>query len=79
MQASNDSGRGSMGNDNVKSNTHQDRITYQFNFPTYLCGKLIGKFGRNINQIKDKTRTMISLNTNPYTADYQLCLVEGKS
>ena len=53
------------------------KIFYRCNFPTDLCGRLIGKYGKNINYIKEKTGANVALNTNPFTPDYQLCSIDG--
>jgi len=76
MQASNDSGRGSSLVEGSKGGKKKYE-SYQFNFPTTCCGRLIGKYGKNINWIKDRTGANISLTNHPFTPEYQLCIVEG--
>ena len=73
LQASVDSDKGINGQ-SIKSG----KIFYRCNFPTDLCGRLIGKYGKNINYIKEKTGANVALNTNPFTPDYQLCSIDGK-
>ncbi|XP_021371300.1 KH domain-containing protein akap-1-like isoform X2 [Mizuhopecten yessoensis] len=51
--------------------------TYEFNFPTQFCGRLIGKHGKNIQLLKERSGANISLSNHPYTPDFQLCLIEG--
>lgn len=50
---------------------------YEFYFPTGLCGRLIGKQGRNIKFIKEKSGASLTLKDNSYRADVQICVVEG--
>lgn len=52
-------------------------LSYRCNFPTELCGRLIGKYGKNINFIKERSGANVALNTNPFTPAFQLCTVEG--
>lgn len=84
--ASVDSGKGASIHDILPGISNQEvqnaqlsggNDTYRCNFPTSMCGRLIGKMGKNINLIKDRTGANISLSTNPFTADFQLCTIEG--
>jgi polyribonucleotide nucleotidyltransferase len=77
-QASNDSGRGASMTDVVTPNTSPNQQLYHCNFPTAICGRLIGKQGKNINFIKEKTGANITLSANPFTPEFQLCSIEGK-
>ncbi len=54
-----------------------DVSVFEFDFPTEYCGRLIGRNGKNINQIKHKTGAEISLKRKQFTRDYQICSVEG--
>lgn len=52
-------------------------VMYQFEFPTKLCGRLIGKSGKNIRELKDKTGAKVVLKNVPYSTTHQICVVEG--
>ena len=78
FQASIDSDRGSNGYPTPKVKDDKTKLSYKCNFPTELCGRLIGKFGKNINFIKEKTFANVALSTNPFTPAFQLCSIEGK-
>ncbi|XP_076107073.1 uncharacterized protein LOC143075524 isoform X1 [Mytilus galloprovincialis] len=75
--ASIDSDRGSNGYPTSKVKDDKTKLSYKCNFPTELCGRLIGKFGKNINFIKEKTFANVALSTNPFTPAFQLCSIEG--
>ncbi|XP_048751874.2 A-kinase anchor protein 1, mitochondrial-like isoform X2 [Ostrea edulis] len=76
-EASNDSGRGPSMTDLPTPNTSPNQQLYHCNFPTAICGRLIGKQGKNINFIKEKTGANITLSANPFTPEFQLCSIEG--
>ncbi|XP_078680409.1 uncharacterized protein LOC144915683 isoform X1 [Branchiostoma floridae x Branchiostoma belcheri] len=86
-EVSNDSGRSTMDNgaaSTASSSTHQDQagvleedqvITWKINFPSDLCGRLIGKQGRNIKWLMDRTGCNIYIRKSP---DFmQWCCLEG--
>ncbi|KAH9499386.1 A-kinase anchor protein 1, mitochondrial [Bulinus truncatus] len=75
-EGSNDSGRGGSEHD-VTGHTGDAFVHFDFNIPSELCGRFIGKQGKNINFLKNKTGANVSLVNNPYTADYQICRVVG--
>ncbi|XP_063969612.1 A-kinase anchor protein 1, mitochondrial-like [Lytechinus pictus] len=52
-------------------------VMYQFEFPSKLCGRLIGKSGKNIRELKDKTGAKVILKNVPYSTTHQICVVEG--
>ena len=52
--------------------------THEFDFPTDLCGRLIGKFGKNINILKNKSGAEISVRRKPYTSEHQVILLRGR-
>lgn len=74
--ASTDSSRASSIVDGPKSNGSKKQ-SYEVNFPTAFCGRLIGKHGKNIHTLKDRTGANVSLSNHPYTTDFQICLIEG--
>lgn len=81
--SSSDSGRGSIDTSLVgKEQTSSPElpptpVLYQFEFPTELCGRLIGKQGRNIKELRDKTGAKIFLKPSPVSTKYQLCIIDG--
>lgn len=52
--------------------------SYEFNFPTQLCGLLIGKHGKHINVIKEKSGARISVKRIPFREELQAVYFEGK-
>lgn len=52
-------------------------IVYQFELPSILCGKLIGKSGHFVNSIKQETNANIIVNNHPYSIEAKICSVEG--
>lgn len=58
-------------------NTSPNHQVYHCNFPTAICGRLIGRQGKNINFIKEKSGANITLSANPFTPEFQLCSIEG--
>lgn len=77
FQASNDSGRGPSMTELSTPNTSPNHQVYHCNFPTAICGRLIGRQGKNINFIKEKSGANITLSANPFTPEFQLCSIEG--
>ena len=59
-------------------NNLPDFVVYEFDFPTDYAGRLIGRLGKNVNQLKAKTGAEISLKKKQFSRDYQICSVEGK-
>ncbi|KAK6184235.1 hypothetical protein SNE40_006745 [Patella caerulea] len=76
-EASNDSGRGGSVTENLSSMCSPEIVRYEFNFPSELCGRLIGRQGKNINAIKEQAAASVSLQNNPFTPEFQICIVEG--
>ncbi|XP_059146072.1 A-kinase anchor protein 1, mitochondrial-like [Physella acuta] len=75
-EGSNDSGRGGSEHD-VVCHGGDSLVHFDFNMPSDLCGRFIGRQGKNINYLKSKTGANISLSNNPFTADFQICQVVG--
>jgi len=72
----NDSGNGT--SDHEAQNQFGDAKTqFDFNMPSELCGRFIGKAGKNINHLKVKTGANVSLTYNPFTPEFQICQVAG--
>ncbi|XP_076453378.1 uncharacterized protein LOC143288608 [Babylonia areolata] len=76
-EASNDSGRGGSVGDTLVPLPAGDVTRYEFNFPSELCGRLIGRGGKNIQYIKDQSGATITLTSNPFTPEFQICQVQG--
>jgi len=53
------------------------QTTFEFDFPTPVCGMLIGKMGRHVNQIKDLSGVDISVRHKMYTKEHQLVILKG--
>ncbi|XP_071946466.1 A-kinase anchor protein 1, mitochondrial-like isoform X2 [Antedon mediterranea] len=77
-EGSTDSGRGST-NMPSSSTTNPDSLqtVYQFEFPTKRVGKMIGKQGRSIKNLKEKSGANIVLEKIQYNRDYQNCVIKG--
>ena len=80
IQVSSDSGKGASVPETPSAATPNlpDYVIFEFDFPSELCGRLIGKGGKNINVIKNKSRAEVSLRRQPFSKDCQTCCVEGK-
>ena len=52
---------------------------YEFNMPSDLCGLFIGTKGKTVKAIRDQSGARLRLRNNPYTPDFQICVIEGKS
>lgn len=76
-EGSNDSGRGGSEHEVVRGDNGEPLIQIDFNIPSDLCGRFIGRHGKNINFMKTKTGASISLTNNPFTAEFQICQVAG--
>ncbi|XP_072033790.1 uncharacterized protein [Amphiura filiformis] len=50
---------------------------YQLEFPSKFCGKLIGRMGRNIKQLKEKTKASVLLKEHPFLEETHLVIIEG--
>ncbi|XP_014664261.1 PREDICTED: uncharacterized protein LOC106806733 isoform X2 [Priapulus caudatus] len=75
---SNDSGKGA--SDIMQSHIDEplhDFSLYEFEMPQQLVGKLIGKLGRNVKSLRDKTGANVYIKRHPYFDTYKLCAVEG--
>jgi len=78
-EVSDDSGQG--GSDGVPSlsiASPDDIVIYEFEFPSELCGRLIGKGGRNLQQLMIETNTRLALRKQPFTEDHQIVSVTGR-
>ncbi|XP_035824275.1 A-kinase anchor protein 1, mitochondrial [Aplysia californica] len=75
-EGSNDSGRGYSDHE-TPGQTGEAAVQFDFNMPSELCGRFIGKQGKNINYLKQKTGANVSLTYNPFTPEYQICQVVG--
>ncbi|KAK7087594.1 A-kinase anchor protein 1, mitochondrial-like [Littorina saxatilis] len=76
-EASNDSGRGGSVGDTLIPLSGTEVVRYEFNFPSDLCGRLIGRGGKNIQQIKEQSGANVTLSSNPFTPEFQVCSVQG--
>ncbi|KAL4223473.1 protein kinase A regulatory subunit binding [Mactra antiquata] len=76
-EASNDSGKGGSVNENVNQSTGEDERLFEFNIPSDLCGLFIGRGGKTIKMICQQSGAKIRLQNNPYTPNFQICVIEG--
>lgn len=53
-------------------------IIYQFELAQYLCGRLIGRNGHFVNQIKEKSNASVIVNRHPLSPLYKICSIEGE-
>ena len=80
---SNDSGKGASVSETVSESqpspvVEKEVTVYEMQFPTQLCGRLIGKAGRNISFLKSRSGAHISIKRMPYMDDFQIVVIEGK-
>ncbi|CAG5128823.1 unnamed protein product [Candidula unifasciata] len=75
-EGSNDSGRGGSEHDMV---CQGGDVPVHFNFcmPSDLCGQFIGKHGKNINYLKSRSGAHVTLTSNAFTPEYQICQIVG--
>ncbi len=60
--------------------TSLGRVTFEFDFPSEYCGRLIGRNGRNINELKAKAGGVeVLIKRKMYTQDVQVVCLEGRS
>lgn len=78
LQASNDSGKGGSVHENANASPPDEDRIFEFNIPTDMCGLFIGTRGKTIKMISQQSGTKIRLQNNPYTRDFQICVIEGK-
>ena len=50
---------------------------YEFDWPSDLCGMLIGRNGRTVNSIRENSGAEICIRNKPYSKEYQICAIEG--
>ncbi|XP_002731683.1 uncharacterized protein LOC100368406 [Saccoglossus kowalevskii] len=55
----------------------QTQITYEFEFPTCECGRLIGRLGKNIKHLRQQSGTVIIMKKIPFDKDFQICSITG--
>ena len=53
-------------------------VVHQFELPSDLVGRLIGKKGFTIKDIKAKSRANIQVYLHPFSEEMRLCTIEGK-
>jgi len=56
----------------------KDVITHSFDFPTEMCGRLIGQRGRHVVVMKEKSGAEILIRPKHYDASWQIVTLEGK-
>ncbi|GBM27882.1 A-kinase anchor protein 1, mitochondrial [Araneus ventricosus] len=54
-----------------------NHFVYEFELPQELCGRLIGKHGKHVKSIKDRSHTNVYIKRHPYNQQLKLVVVEG--
>lgn len=54
-------------------------LVYEFTIPQDLVGRLIGKFGNFVNQIKSNAGVNIIVKRAGYSEEFKVCALEGRS
>ncbi|XP_055946043.1 uncharacterized protein LOC129976468 [Argiope bruennichi] len=52
-------------------------FVYEFELPQELCGRLIGKHGKHVKSIKDRSHTNVYIKRHPYDPQLKVVVVEG--
>lgn len=80
-EGSSDSGKGGsdihVGSDSTATIPDDLPSVYEFELPQDLCGRLIGRGGRNVAAIKDHSNANIFVRRHPFNSKLKLCAVEG--
>ena len=77
VQVSGDSGNGGDMGPLTPPDTSTS-VIYEFDFPTQLCGLLIGRYGKHINIIVKESGSEIFVNMHPYTPTLQSVSIHGQ-
>jgi len=51
---------------------------YEFVIPQHLVGRLIGRNGSYIHEIKENTHASVYIKVHPDTSKLKICAIEGK-
>ena len=81
FQLSADSGNGSSITDpgvQQPVNVVKGKVTYQFDFPAEMVGMLIGRNGRNIKDLKERSGCEIAVKDKMFTQEFKLICLEGR-
>ncbi|XP_014467807.1 PREDICTED: KH domain-containing protein akap-1 [Dinoponera quadriceps] len=76
-EGSTDSGKGGSINGYRKTNVEQ--TTYYFAIPQQLVGRLIGRHGSFLHNIRTKAEIQIYVNDHPDASDQKICSIEGNA
>lgn len=63
--------------DSPDGEAEKSRVVYQFDFPSDLCGRLIGKQGRNVLSIREKSGADIVVKNKLTTTTFRVVVLEG--
>ncbi|XP_032674839.1 KH domain-containing protein akap-1 isoform X2 [Odontomachus brunneus] len=77
-EGSTDSGKGGSINGCRKANA-VEQTTYYFAIPQQLVGRLIGRHGSFLHNIRTKTEVQIYVNDHPGASDQKICSIEGNA
>lgn len=65
-------------NNHIALNDEKAVATHSFDFPTEMCGRLIGQRGRNVAVIKEKSGAEIFIRGKRYDTTWQIVTLEGE-
>lgn len=60
------------------AHSNHQHVVYEFEFPSELIGRLIGKGGRNLQQMMKETNTQIGVRKQQSRSDHQIVTVQGR-
>jgi len=66
-------------NNHVEATDEKAVTSHSFDFPTEMCGRLIGQRGRNVAVIKEKSGAEIFIRGKCYNTTWQTVTLEGES
>lgn len=75
--SSSGSSRGGSTPEVVNHRSDDQEHIFEFNMPSDMCGLFIGTRGKTIKGIREQSGARIKLRNNPYTPDFQICVIEG--
>lgn len=79
LEGSPDSGKGSDVNAvvDLKPSLNTSYYIYEFELPQELCGRLIGKQGKYVKYIKERSNSNVLIKRHPFNPQLKLVVVEG--
>eukprot|EP00063_Salmo_salar_P018108 XP_013992943.1 PREDICTED: A-kinase anchor protein 1, mitochondrial-like [Salmo salar] len=62
---------------NQSHNSSQSPTVWEIEVPNHFVGRVIGKKGRHMNYLKEKSGAKVFITALPYTQEFQICHIEG--